>query len=174
MIKEVKQFMETFGQLPNTLGFVELVTLRYKLIDEEIEELLSAKTDIERLDALVDILYVGIGTLLAFDYDTNGIEEALELDSSCLPQGMAISDTFLLGAETLDIWLEDVEHLMFLAIRDARQAGYDLNGAFDEVHRSNMSKLDSQGSPIYNQYGKVLKGPNYFKPNLAPFVGTDE
>ena len=48
--------------------------------------------------------------------------------------------------------------------------GIDLDKCFDEVQRSNMSKLDENGKPIFNEHGKVLKGPNYFKPNLEKFV----
>ena len=48
--------------------------------------------------------------------------------------------------------------------------GIDLDKCFDEVQRSNMSKLDENGKPIFNENGKVLKGPNYFKPNLEKFV----
>ena len=48
--------------------------------------------------------------------------------------------------------------------------GIDLDKCFDEVQRSNMSKLDENGKPIFNEQGKVLKGPNYFKPNLEKFI----
>ena len=48
--------------------------------------------------------------------------------------------------------------------------GIDLDKCFDEVQNSNMSKLDVNGKPIYNETGKVLKGPNYFKPDLSKFV----
>ena len=48
--------------------------------------------------------------------------------------------------------------------------GIDLNKCFDEVQNSNMSKLDENGEPIYNESGKVMKGPNYFKPDLSKFV----
>ena len=48
--------------------------------------------------------------------------------------------------------------------------GVDLDQCFDEVQRSNMSKLDENGKPIFNEQGKVLKGPNYFKPNLEKFI----
>ena len=48
--------------------------------------------------------------------------------------------------------------------------GIDLDKCFDEVQNSNMSKLGSDGKPIYNEKGKVMKGPNYFKPNLGKFV----
>ena len=44
--------------------------------------------------------------------------------------------------------------------------GINLDSCFDEVQKSNMSKLGKDGKPIYNEHGKVLKGPDYFKPNL--------
>ena len=48
--------------------------------------------------------------------------------------------------------------------------GINLDKCFDEVHQSNMSKLGSDGKPIYNEIGKVMKGPNYFKPDLNKFL----
>ncbi|MDC1280174.1 nucleoside triphosphate pyrophosphohydrolase family protein [Pelagibacteraceae bacterium] len=48
--------------------------------------------------------------------------------------------------------------------------GIDLDKCFEEVQSSNMSKLDENKKPIYNEAGKVMKGPNYFKPNLGKFV----
>ena len=48
--------------------------------------------------------------------------------------------------------------------------GIDLDKCFDEVQNSNMSKLGKNGEPIYNDSGKVMKGPNYFKPDLSKFV----
>ena len=48
--------------------------------------------------------------------------------------------------------------------------GIDLDKCFDEVQNSNMSKLDENGEPIFNDSGKVMKGPNYFKPDLTKFV----
>ena len=48
--------------------------------------------------------------------------------------------------------------------------GIDLDKCFNEVQKSNMSKLDDKGKPIYNDLGKVMKGPNYFKPNLSKFL----
>ena len=48
--------------------------------------------------------------------------------------------------------------------------GIDLDKCFEEVQNSNMSKLDKNGKPIYNESGKVMKGPNYFKPDLSKFV----
>ena len=48
--------------------------------------------------------------------------------------------------------------------------GINLDKCFQEVQNSNMSKLDQNGKPIYNEKGKVMKGPNYFKPDLTKFV----
>ena len=48
--------------------------------------------------------------------------------------------------------------------------GINLDKCFDEVQNSNMSKLDQNGQPIYNESGKVMKGPNYFKPDLSKFL----
>ena len=48
--------------------------------------------------------------------------------------------------------------------------GIDLDKCFDEVQNSNMSKLGENGEPIYNESGKVMKGPNYFKPDLSKFI----
>ena len=48
--------------------------------------------------------------------------------------------------------------------------GIDLDKCFEEVQNSNMSKLDISGKPIYNEAGKVMKGPKYFKPNLSKFI----
>ena len=48
--------------------------------------------------------------------------------------------------------------------------GIDLDKCFDEVQNSNMSKLGKDGKPIFNEFGKVMKGPNYFKPDLSKFI----
>ena len=48
--------------------------------------------------------------------------------------------------------------------------GINLDKCFDEVQSSNMSKLGEDGKPIYNESGKVLKGPNYFKPDLSKYI----
>ncbi len=48
--------------------------------------------------------------------------------------------------------------------------GINLDKCFEEVQKSNMSKLDDNGKPIYNEHGKVMKGPNYFKPDLTKFI----
>ena len=117
---KVKTFMKTFGQEVKTkpsFSTDKINSLRYDLIEEELEELKVAmknKDLLEVADALTDILYVTYGAGHAF--------------------------------------------------------GIDLNQCFDEVQNSNMSKLDENGKPIYNEVGKVMKGSKYFKPNLSKFL----
>ena len=60
--------------------------------------------------------------------------------------------------------------ILYVAYGAGHAFGIDLDKCFDEVQNSNMSKLDENGRPIYNDAGKVMKGPNYFKPDLSKFV----
>ena len=60
--------------------------------------------------------------------------------------------------------------LLYVTYGAGHAFGIDLDQCFDEVQKSNMSKLGQDGEPIYNDAGKVMKGPNYFKPNLSKFI----
>jgi len=60
--------------------------------------------------------------------------------------------------------------ILYVAYGAGHAFGIDLDKCFDEVQNSNMSKLGENGKPIYNEHGKVMKGPNYFKPDLSKFV----
>ena len=117
---KVKTFMETFGQEVKTkpsFSTDKINSLRYDLIEEELEELKVAmknKDLLEVADALTDILYVTYGAGHAF--------------------------------------------------------GINLDKCFEEVQNSNMSKLGEDNKPIYNDTGKVMKGPKYFKPDLTKFI----
>ena len=68
--------------------------------------------------------------------------------------------------ETVDA-LTDILYVTYGA---GHSFGIDLDKCFEEVQNSNMSKLGEDGKPIYNESGKVMKGPNYFKPDLSKFV----
>ena len=68
--------------------------------------------------------------------------------------------------ETIDA-LTDILYVTYGA---GHAFGVDLDKCFEEVQNSNMSKLDNDGKPIFNENGKVMKGPNYFKPNLNQFL----
>ena len=60
--------------------------------------------------------------------------------------------------------------ILYVTYGAGHSFGINLDKCFDEVQNSNMSKLDDNGKPIYNESGKVMKGPNYFKPNLSKFI----
>ena len=70
-------------------------------------------------------------------------------------------------AELLDAIVDSI----WVLIGTANALGFDLTNAFEEVWRSNLSKLGEDGKPIYDKNGKVAKGPNFFKPELRPFLG---
>jgi predicted HAD superfamily Cof-like phosphohydrolase len=60
--------------------------------------------------------------------------------------------------------------ILYVAYGAGHAFGINLEKCFNEVQQSNMSKLGSNGKPIYNESGKVMKGPNYFKPDLSKFL----
>ena len=60
--------------------------------------------------------------------------------------------------------------ILYVTYGTGHAFGIDLDKCFEEVQNSNMSKLGEDGKPIYNESGKVLKGPKYFKPDLTKFV----
>ena len=84
--------------------------------------------------------------------------------------------------EELDEFKQALENKDLLEVADAltdilyvtygagHAFGIDLDACFDEVQNSNMSKLGLDGNPIFNDQGKVMKGPNYFKPDLSKFI----
>ena len=65
---------------------------------------------------------------------------------------------------------DSLTDILYVTYGAGHAFGIDLDKCFDEVQRSNMSKLGSDGRPIYNENGKVMKGPKYFEPNLLQFL----
>ena len=60
--------------------------------------------------------------------------------------------------------------ILYVTYGAGHSFGINLDNCFNEVQQSNMSKLDDHGKPIYNDSGKVMKGPKYFKPDLSKFI----
>ena len=65
---------------------------------------------------------------------------------------------------------DSLTDILYVTYGAGHAFGIDLDKCFDEVQRSNMSKLGADGKPIYNEHGKVMKGPKYFQPNLKKFI----
>lgn len=114
-IEQVREFHKAF-RVNTRKNIKKRRAASFRLMLEELLEFYDAQTDVERLDALLDLQYFLDGTMIAYGFDKS---------------------------------------------KDA---------AFAEVHASNMSKLGSNGKPIYRPDGKVLKGPNYRPPDLKKFV----
>ena len=66
--------------------------------------------------------------------------------------------------------IDALTDILYVTYGAGHAFGIDLDKCFEEVQRSNMSKLGDDGKPIYNDKGKVMKGPNYFEPDLSKFI----
>ena len=74
------------------------------------------------------------------------------------------------GRNAKEECLKELADLVYVCYQYAENMGWFLDEALDRVHKSNMSKLDEDGNPIYREDGKVLKGPNYKPPDLSELV----
>ena len=75
-----------------------------------------------------------------------------------------------IGKKDLKEIADALTDILYVTYGAGHAFGINLDKCFQEVQNSNMSKLDENGKPIYNEQGKVMKGPNYFKPNLSKFI----
>ena len=81
-------------------------------------------------------------------------------------EGMLFRENIVFESEAL----KELADLVYVCYQYAENMGWFLDEALDRIHKSNMSKLDSEGKPIYREDGKVLKGPNYKPPTLTDLV----
>ena len=150
LVKLVKEFYIIFGQRE----FLEKemtdkrMKLREKLFEEELKEYEVAEKNnnkVEMLDAVCDMYYIYIGTLLELHKGNT--------------ENVASRIFFLSDKKTNFLFKLETKN------------GFDviLPEALEEVHKSNMSKLEN-GKPIFREDGKILKGKNYFRPNLKQFI----
>ena len=75
----------------------------------------------------------------------------------------------MLNKDLLEV-ADALTDILYVTYGAGHAFGIDLDSCFEEVQSSNMSKLGEDGKPIYNENGKVMKGPNYFKPDLSKFI----
>ena len=76
----------------------------------------------------------------------------------------------LMHPQDREATLKELADLIYVCAQYAENMNWDIEQALRRVHRSNMSKLDDDGNPIYREDGKVLKGPNYQPPDLSDLV----
>ena len=152
MIEQVKEFYIAFKQEEYLKEYgitPERMNKRLDWFKEETEELIEAKEKKDKvkiLDAIVDMMYIRIGTLLEYH------------------KGNEIVIDFV--AEN-DIELKNCINYFY------NRFGYNpklLGDAFDEVHRSNMSKLDENGNPIFREDGKIMKSNLFIEPDLKTIL----
>lgn len=143
IIFKQEEFLEKFGITP------ERMVLRNKLWNEECKELVEAKEKkdkVQILDAIIDMMYIRIGTLLEhYRGDTMIVRLVIERDTEISNCREYFTKHF----------------------------GYDpklFKDAFMEVHRSNMSKLDENGKPIFREDGKIMKSNLFSKPDLKSIL----
>lgn len=168
-LEQVKEWHESFNvpvlksdQLPP----IHRVLLRLELVKEEFKELKEAHEsgNIEHIaKEACDLLYVVLGGRLEFGYYAD-----LKTVFHIVPNNI----------ETLERWVDyflkyaspdafsEIEYALLAYLKKAGLSPY-FDRCFDEVHRSNMSKLDDNGKPIYREDGKALKGPNYSPADLS-------
>ncbi len=193
--RDVAQFHDVFGH-PNLFGTPQdlprdRIELRVSLINEEgvieLSDALRKKNAVTVIDALIDTVYVSLGTLVEMGREAN-----IELFSRDIAPAKN-TDLFLHASRYLELNKRRVAdlnaalkkgdtgvavHLLNVIASKAwdvlRLSNIDPEPFFVEVQRSNMSKLGANGKPVYSRgmrldgrpLGKIIPGPNYFKPDL--------
>lgn len=151
-IEQVKEFYTSFKQEKylEELGITpDRMVLRNKLWNEECKELVEAKEKKDKvkiLDAIIDMMYIRIGTLLEHH------------------KGVVTMTNFKVEIDT-----EISNCREYFAKHFGHNLGL-LEDAFMEVHRSNMSKLDENGEPIFREDGKVMKSELFVEPDLKTIL----
>lgn len=188
---KVWQFQQAMQQPQNAflnLGNKQVREMRFNILFEEVQELVKAnriKDNIETLDALIDIIYVALGSV-----NYHGISTFSEIfkgetfyelpQNSYVVEIVRICDSFKERYINGNFTYSEIIHFYTSVISLSVSMVYLLEAkgyfkkncfelAFDEVHNSNMSKLEN-GKAIFREDGKVLKGKDYFKPNLLKLI----
>lgn len=187
----VDEFHRLFGVgRPIESGFPDTETreLRTRLIIEEYDELfdaIAADDEVEVADALADITYLACGTAVAYGIIPRGVSVPY-YQMPVKGRAMRPSEVdFLLALDTLDNVTAAISAMKIAETLDNLHAvaaalnqiisscffmaavhNIDLNACFNEVHASNMTKLGPGNVPIYRPDGKIMKGPDYRRPDI--------
>lgn len=165
-LEMVHEFHDKFDANPMKFIF----DLRFNILHEELNELQEAKNELEELDAYIDIAYIAAGTVdILSDRDMpQNID--MEVEFFNLQDFLENSITSMKDSKNIEYIVGTCASILNTVKAVLEQQGYDFDGAFAEVHRSNMSKLGPDGKPIKRIDGKVLKGPDFSMPDLTPFL----
>lgn len=172
-LEKVKRFHEVFGHPIATPEPGRVLTkLRLALIDEEILEFRDANDVVQVAKELADVLYVTYGYAVILGIT---IKETSNNILALRPRMVPDQLTFYKQLRDLYYDVEanpeaNLERLLNKTWAIAEIYGLPIQEVFDEVNRSNMSKLDENGKPIYREDGKVLKGPNYSEADILSII----
>lgn len=188
MFNRIAEFHRAFGHPVATApSLPDQATrdLRVKLLNEELSEFCSAhreKNRVEMADGLADMAVIICGTLITYgiappdgQFDSP-YADGLEPDAPNDQTAVWLVDGFnyYVMAEHNNN-LDAIRHSLMTLLMDVCGAAFvlriPLNAVFAEVHRANMSKLMPDGSVLYREDRKILKGPNYTPPNIAAILG---
>lgn len=192
---KVKEFHETFRAAVGTEPSIStgFETLRVALIAEEVNETLLAimtNDEVEFADGLGDLDYVIEGAAITFGIQID--EETLKYCRDAIKDdnyvelighlvlGVRGLNEFLMPSDTYpeEYRLRYVQacltNLKSIVWEIADRAGIPLEQIIDEIHDSNMSKLDENGQPIFREDGKILKGKNFRKPDIAKVLNAHQ
>ena len=145
---------EAFGT-----GASEEVTKREQ---EIVSSLVSMGATEEQLKQVMAAINSQVGAQVDLSEFRIRIYELIKEELEELKQAITNKDLLEVADALTDI--------LYVTYGAGHAFGIDLDSCFDEVQNSNMSKLGKDGKPIYNEAGKVMKGPNYFKPDLSKFI----
>lgn len=186
-VELVREFHITYGQIIRTESLFDVPekTMRHSLIDEEVGELTDAYVDhdfVEVIDALADIVYVAVGMAITHGITLNLVngpflflepahdthfEEGTNIANRMISLNYALHKAQ--NVEEIKVALEDIIEYAYSV---AAYYGVDLDEVLEEVQASNLSKLgrDENGENtvvLRREDGKILKGPDFFVPNIA-------
>lgn len=170
-LEQVTEFHRAFGCAINQPWTVELGALRARLIAEECRELGEALLVGDPLNVareLADLAYVVLGTAVTFGIKIGESDSWLTNFGFLCKACSELAGPLLFGdLATVAVKLPRVFDRIYGV---AEGEGVDLDVAITAVHIANMSKLGSDGKPIYRLDGKVMKGPNFVPPDLSVAV----
>jgi len=175
----VRDFHDAFGYKQDLEAVTpRIMSARTSFLLEEGAEIMSAVASSDRvgeLDGAVDLAYFALGTLAIVGQDVMDLEEGDQVPH--LIDVLAMTTMHMSGLPEKPMQEKVPDMLMSLSLLyhackefTKLYINADLDGAFEEVQRSNMSKLDENGKAIYNKAGKIMKSNLFSEPVLEPFL----